>query len=59
MDMVIMWHRTYIPHSVFEGIKSFTEASTLVDEAMVECGTAKSINLFEDHKWIASLRTVR
>ena len=59
MNMVIRWKKTYIPTSVFE-VNSFTEASAVVEKTMVEFGTsALDINLFEDHKLVASLRTVR
>ena len=59
MEMVIRWRKSYIPHSVFENIKTFMEASTLADQAVVEFGSPIDINLFEDHRHIASLKIVR
>ena len=59
MNMVVTWQKTYIPHRVFENVESFIEASLLVDEAIIQYGKPMSIYLFENHKCIASLRTVR
>lgn len=59
MDMVIRWKRTWTPHSVFENIKTFTEASELADKAVEQYGSAESINIFEGHKHVASLRIMR
>lgn len=59
MDLVITWKRTWTPNSVFENVKSFNEASVLADKAVKEFGSAESIDVYEDKKLIASLRTMR
>jgi hypothetical protein len=59
MEIVIRWQKTYIPHSVFGDVASFIEAAKIVDKAVAEHGAAIDINVFENHRCIASLRTVR
>ena len=59
MGMVIRWRKTYIPHTVVEGLTSFNDAEEHVKKAMAINGIPASINLFEDHKHVASLRIMR
>ena len=59
MDVVITWKRTWTPNSVYENVKSFAEASDLADKAVKEFGAAESIDVYENRRLIASLRTMR
>ena len=56
MSIVIRWRRTYVPHT---GVTSFNDAEEHVKKAMAINGIPASINLFEDHKHVASLRIMR
>lgn len=60
-NIVIKWQKNYIPHNVFSDIKSFNEALNIANKAAfnTEFGTPKSINIFENHKCIVSLRTIK
>ena len=59
MDVVVMWKRCWTPSTVFENVKSFAEASDLVDKAVEKFGAAESIDVYENRRLIASLRTMR
>jgi hypothetical protein len=59
MDVVVRWKKTYIPHTVFENVKTFDEASILVDNASIEMGAPTLISVVENNKVIASLRVIK
>ena len=59
MSIVIRWRRTYVPHTVVTEVTSFNDAEEHVKKAMAINGIPASINLFEDHKHVASLRIMR
>lgn len=59
MDLVITWKRAWAPNTVVENVKSFNEASDLADKAVKEFGPAQSIDIYENRRLIASLRTMR
>jgi hypothetical protein len=59
MNIVVRWKRDHIPHSVFENVKTFLEADSLIEGAIAKYGSPHSINVFEGYKLVASLRTIR
>ena len=55
-NLVIRWQKTYIPHSIVEVLS----LNAAIDSAnSKEFGAPLSINIFEEHCLIASLRTVK